>query len=92
MVNQTETKIFETDDVKLVAYLFCLRFRLSQPPYLKGPIVYFSFPDTPELQEEAKNFWSRTPKHVDLQLYASKLTQARALVRSYRLFGGGRDE
>ena len=81
---ETEVKAFETSDAKLVAYLFCLKFSLVKPPYLKGTAVVFSFPDTPEVNLEVQNFKNKTTKDVGLAFYGSKLAHVKALVYNYR--------
>jgi hypothetical protein len=89
MLNQTETKVFETGDARLTAYLFCLQFKLAKPPYLKGPVVIFPFIYSPEIEIEVENFKKKTTHDVGLTRFASKLAHVKALVHNYRKLEAG---
>jgi hypothetical protein len=84
MDKETEVKTFEVGDTKLAAYLYCLKFRLAKPPFLKGPVVVFPFIWSPEIDKEVENWSNKTTRNVGLAKYAQYLAHVKALAHNYR--------
>ena len=88
MVNQTEVKVYEVSDPKLVAYLFCCQFRLAGSPHLVGPQVFFPFEYSPEIEIEVENFQQKkTNPKIGLSQYGTKLQQVKNLIHYFRRVG-----
>jgi hypothetical protein len=91
MVNQTketEAKVYEVSDPRLIAYLFCCHFKLKGSPHLIGPRVFFPFEHTPKLEEEVENFdLRRTNPKIGLTQYGTKLEQVKNLIHYFRRVG-----
>ena len=89
-----DDKVFETDDLKLVAYLICCKFKMATAPSLRGASVFFTFTYDPQIEVEAENFKHNiTRPEISLTRYATALTHVKKMTHHYKnidLIGGGR--